>query len=444
MPSRWLLARPALAACAIIACGSLAPARAEVKPTFKDHVDRVIATFTGDPAASVDYDMKHVLDTWRGMGPKPLETLAVADARRQPTPIEAAALLLKNHGLTLDTYDITTKDVSFPGPGGMLKARIYTPSAKSGNTGDTPRPVIVFYHGGGFVLENEASTDATSRAIAGGVEAIVIAPDYSLAPEHKFPSAQADALAAYKWATENAESVGGDPNRVAVAGEGAGALLAVDTTIAAHHDKLNQASALVLITPVAGINLKTNSWLEDSAARPWNDKAVAWAFDLFLPRPDDKYDPRIDLVGKADVDGLPPTTIITAEVDPLRSDGERLGSKLQIATVPVAIRDYPGVTHDFFGMGMAVDKAAEAQSFVAQQLKIAFTPKSNAAIALEDLGIAPYPEALGPTTSSPPVATISAGDAKRTSQQVDGSQGGGSQQGGAQQGGAQGGEAGGK
>ena len=415
-----LVARSVLVGSVLLACG-LMPARAAVKPTFRDRVDQVIATFTGDPAANVDYDLKHVLDTWRGMGPKPLETLPVADARRQPTPIEAAALLLKNHGLKLDAYDIATRDVSFPSPAGPLGARIYTPAAGAG-TPDAPKPVVVFYHGGGFVLENRASTDATSRAIAGGAGAIVIAPDYSLAPEHKFPAAQADALAAYRWVLENAASFGGDPKRVAMAGEGAGALLAADTAIAVHRDKLPEARALVLITPIAGINLKTNSWLEDSAARPWNDKAVAWAFNLFLPRPEDRQDPRIDIVGAADVSGLPSTTIVTAEDDPLRSDGERLGGKLQIATVPVAIRDYPGVTHDFFGMGMAVERAAEAQRFVARQLRIAFEPRGSAALALEDLGIAPYPEAPDPATSSPAATTISDEDAKKTGQDISASQ----------------------
>ncbi len=411
---RTPIARSLLVATALAASGA-APARADVTPTLKDRVDRVVATFLGDPAANVDYDLKHVLDTWRGMGPKPLETLSIADARRQPTPIEAAALLLKDHGLKLDTYDIATRDITFPGPGGELRARVYTPA--SVDTGGKPRPVVVFYHGGGFALENGASTDATSRAIAGGAGVIVIAPDYSLAPEHKFPAAQADALAAYKWVLGNAASFEGDANKVALAGEGAGALLATDAAIAARREQLPEASALVLITPVAGINLKTNSWLEDSAARPWNDKAIAWAFNLFLPRSTDKYDPRIDIVGKANVNGLPPTTIVTAEVDPLRSDGERLGGKMQIATVPVAIRDYPGVTHDFFGMGMAVEKAAEAQIFVAQQLKIAFKPTGNAALALEDLGVAPYPEAPGPTTT-PASVTVSGADAKKVGQQI--------------------------
>ena len=179
-------------------------------------------------------------------------------------------------------------------------------------------------------------------------------------------------------------------------------MLATDTAIATAGAGLAKPAGLVLITPAAGIDLKTNSWLEDKAARPWNDKAVDWAFQLFLPQQSDKNDPRIDIVGKADVDGLPPTTIVTAEIDPLRSDGERLGGMLKLATLPVSMRDYPGVTHDFFGMGAAVDKAAQAQSFVADQLSKDFFPPNNAAVALQDLGIAPYSEAPDPATTPPP------------------------------------------
>ena len=127
----------------------------------------------------------------------------------------------------------------------------------------------------------------------------------------------------------------------------------------------------------------------------------------------------------ASVDGLPPTTIVTAEVDPLRSDGERLGGKLSIATVPVAIRDYPGVTHDFFGMGMAVEKAAMAQAFVAEQLKRAFASKNNAALALEDLGVAPYPESGDPTTVAPAAATLPSESAKKQAQDLKPQQGDG-------------------
>lgn len=384
---------PALAASLLVPVA----ARAAAKATWWDRIDQVFDTFTGDPAADVDIDMKHVLDKWRSMNPKPLETLSPDDARRQPSPIEAAAILAKNSKEPLEPFAVEVRDITVAGAAGSLKAKVFTPTKKVGK----PLPVVVFFHGGGFVLPNDASTDASSRALAGSSGSIVISPEYRLAPENKFPAAPDDAAAAYRWVTENAGSFGGDPARIAIAGEGAGGMLAADTAIAARDRKMAKPLALVLITPASGTNLKTNSWMEDSAARPWNDKAVAWAVNLYLPKPENKSDPRIDLVDKADLSNLPPTTIVTAEIDPLRSDGERLGGKLKRATVPVAMRDYDGVTHDFFGMGQIVDKAATAQQFVAAQLKKAFAPPSNQAVALEELGIAPYDQAPDPASVQP-------------------------------------------
>ena len=358
---------------AVLLAGSLlfpAAANAE-KATLRDRFDQIVATFLRDPAAGVDIDLKHVLDTWRSLGPKPLETLSVEDARRQPTPIEAAALLMKKQGRTLDPFKVETRDVTFPGPAGSMKARVFLPAGAAG----TPRPVVLFFHGGGFVLENGASTDVTSRALAGTSGMIVVAPDYRLAPEAKFPAAADDAVAAYAWVLANAGTFGGDPAKVALAGEGAGGMLAVDTGMAARERKMPRPVAQLLITPAAGIDMGTPSYLQDAAARPWSEKAVMWAFGLTLADPAQKHDPRIDLIGQGNMDGMPPTTIITAEVDPLRSDGERLGGKLKLATVPVELRDYPGVTHDFFGMGAAVEKAAEAQRFASDQLKAAMAPK---------------------------------------------------------------------
>ncbi len=364
-----------LAGAALVAGAVLPPSGAEAKvtPTLKDRFDQILATFLRDPSAGVDIDMKHVLDAWRGMGPKPLETLSVAEARQQPTPIEAAAHVLRKAGATLDPFNVTTRDMVATGAAGPMPARVFLPGGDT--AGGKLRPVIVFYHGGGFVLENGASTDASSRALAGTSGFIVIAPNYRLAPEAKFPAAVDDALAAYRWVLANAASFGGDARQVALAGEGAGGMLAVDTSMAARDLHLPLPKVQVLITPVAGIDTKTASYLQDAAARPWSEKAVAWAFNLVLKDPGEKNDPRIDMIGRGDMNGLPPTVIITAEIDPLRSDGERLGGKLKLATVPVEMRDYPGVTHDFFGMGAAVEEAARAQRFAADCLKNGFAPK---------------------------------------------------------------------
>lgn len=365
------------------------------KPTIKDRFDQVLATFLGDPAANVDIDMKHVLDTWRGMNPKPLEDLTPDEARRQPSPIEAAAKLLAEHGKSLEPAGIETKDMEVRGAEGPLKARLYTPNTAPPGGAKT-RPLIVFFHGGGFVLANDAGSAASARALAGATGAMVLAADYRLAPEHKFPAGPDDAFAVYKWALANLDALGADPTKVALAGEGAGGMLAVDTAVAAREAHLPRPVALALITPAAGIDLKTNSWLEDSTARPWNKAAVEWALRQYLPTPQSINDPRIDLIGKADLDGLPPTIIVTAEDDPLRSDGERLGGKLRRATVPVEMRDYPGVTHDFFGMGAAVKKAATAERFVGEVLTRYFNPPPREAMALQRMGVAPYPEAPDP------------------------------------------------
>ena len=373
------------------------------KPTIWDRVDQIFSTFMMDPAANVDIDLKRVLDTWRDMKPKPFDELSAEDARRQPSPIDAAASVLQKQGKTLDPYPIEVKDTTFPGADGELKARIYIPQDASSTKAGELRPVIVFYHGGGFVLENTAGTEASARAIAQMAHAIVVAPDYRLAPEHKFPAAPDDALAAYKWVIANAASFGGNAGKIAIAGEGAGGNLAMDTAIAARDANLQRPVALALITPAAGIDLKTNSWLEDSTARPWNKEAVKWALGKYLPDPAAKYDPRLDIVGKADLSKLPVTIIVTAEDDPLRSDGERLGGKLKRAFVPVDMRDYPGMTHDFFGMGGAVEGAAEAEHFVGDNLMRAFNPPANDVLALERMGVAPYTEAADPVTNPPDV-----------------------------------------
>lgn len=374
---------------------------AEAKATWKDRVEQIVATFIGDPAANVDIDLKHVLDQWRAMKPKPLDELSAEDARRQPTPVDAAEHLVEKEGKKVAPYPMTVREVTFPGADGSLTAHVYTPDgsahveAKPTSTKEL-RPVVVFYHGGGFVLANTKGSEASAKAIAHGADAIVVSIDYRLAPEHKFPAAPDDALAGYKWVADNAQTLGGDPARIALAGEGAGGNLAVNTAIAARAAKLPKPIALALIAPAAGVNLKTNSWMEDSAARPWNKEAVQWALKQYLPDNAALADPRLDIVGKANVEGLPTTIIVTAEDDPLRSDGERLGGKLKRATVPVEMRDYPGMTHDFFGMGVAVAKAAEAERFVGAQLKKAFHPPTADTVALEQMGVAPYPEAPDP------------------------------------------------
>ncbi|HEV7874016.1 MAG TPA: alpha/beta hydrolase [Enterovirga sp.] len=342
----------------------------EQKPTIKDRVDTAVATVTGSPMANADTDMKHVLDALKKLDPKPIEKLSAAEARQQPSAADAVKQLLKDQGKsTAPEPGVTTKNLTYSGPGGSQPARIYTPGGASGQ----PLPVVVYYHGGGFVIADLDTYDATPRAIAQMANAIVVSVEYRHAPENKFPAAHEDAFAAYKWAAENARSFGGDASKLAIMGESAGGNLAINTAIAVRDQNAPKPVYVVAVYPMAGTDLNTQSYKDNADAKPLNKPMMQWFYDNAKGSDADLQDPRLNIVGKADLKGLPPTTVVTVEIDPLRSEGQMLADKLKQAGVPVQARDYTGVTHEFFGMGNVVQKAKEAEMAAAQDLKTAFT-----------------------------------------------------------------------
>lgn len=344
-------------------------------PTTKDKVDAVIATVTLDPMKNVDADLKHVLDKVKDLGFKPIEKLSPQDARAQPTPADGVKALLKDAGKSAaPDASVTVKDVKYPGANGEIGARVYMPAGAS--TGGA-LPVVLYFHGGGWVISGLDAYDASPRALAKGLNAIVVSADYSYAPEKKFPAAHDDAMAAYKWVLANAKEWGGDPAKVALVGESAGGNLAINTAIAARDAKLQKPAAEVLVYPVAGVNTDSPSYKDDASAKPLNKDMMLWFFDKVLKSDADKNDPRLDIIGKADVKDLPPTTIILAQIDPLRSDGEMLADKLKKAGVQTEIKTYAGMTHEFFGLGQVVTKAKEAEDFAVARLKSAFSSGEN-------------------------------------------------------------------
>jgi acetyl esterase/lipase len=230
----------------------------------------------------------------------------------------------------------------------------------------------VYYHGGGFVIADIDVYDATPRAIARGLQAIVVSAEYRHAPEAKFPAQHEDAVAAYKWVLANAASFGGDPARVALMGESAGGNLATNVAIAARDQNLKKPAYVVAIYPVAGTSMETQSYKDNASAKPLNAEMMAWFVKHTISSDADKDDPRLDLIGKADLRQLPPFTIVTAEIDPLRDDGKMLADKLQDAGVSVKHRDYQGMTHEFFGLGNVVAKAKGAQDAAIADLRAAF------------------------------------------------------------------------
>jgi acetyl esterase/lipase len=195
--------------------------------------------------------------------------------------------------------------------------------------------------------------------------------DYRLAPEHKFPAAWLDAFAAYRWATENAQRLGGDPRQVALAGESAGGNLALATAIAARDADVRQPLHVLAIYPVAQTDLETESYIENAIALPLNRAMMQWFFEHTTRNGADLQDTRLRLID-APLERLPPVTLISARIDPLRSDSAKLEAALRRADVAVERRDYAGVTHEFFGAAAVVAKARAAQLWAGERLRKAF------------------------------------------------------------------------
>jgi acetyl esterase/lipase len=329
------------------------------------------ATVASAPATppQADAQMQAVLDQLGTMGGKPIETLTAVEARKQPSPADAVKALLESQGKPTTPETVAkVENRTFPGAGGPVPIRIYTPTG----AGKDPLPVVLYIHGGGWVIADLDTYDASPRAIANAAQAIVVSTHYRQGPEHPFPAAHDDTLAAYRWVLSNAAKFGGDPKRVALVGESAGGNMAANIAIAARDQQLQAPLAQVLVYPVADDDLNSPSYVENANAKPLNKPMIEWFVKQYLGDPKKASDPKISLVDQPDLSNLPPATIVLAQIDPLRSDGEKYAEKLTAAGVPVTLKTYDGVAHEFFGMGAAVDKAKEAQQFVGTQLRSVF------------------------------------------------------------------------
>ncbi len=320
----------------------------------------------GTPAPA-NAQMQAVLDQLAKLGGQPIETLPPDEARKQPSPANAVTALLQSQGQAATPEAVASvEDSSFPGPGGPVAIRIYKPA------GDKPLPVVLYVHGGGWVIADLDTYDASPRALANAAQAIVVSTHYRQGPEHKFPAAHDDVLAAYQWLLANAADLGGDPKRIGVVGESAGGNMAANVAIAARDQGWQAPLAQVLVYPVADNDLNSTSYIENATAKPLNKPMIEWFVKHYLNSPEESADPRIALVKQPNLAGLAPATIILAQIDPLRSDGEKYAEKLKAAGTPVTVHRYDGVTHEFFGMGAVVDEAKSAQQVAAEALKTAF------------------------------------------------------------------------
>ena len=319
-----------------------------------------------DRQSKLDPQMKAVLDELASLGGKPIESLPPEEARKQPTPADSVKSLMKKKGMSTEPEPVgKTEDRKI----GSNPARVYWPKE-----GKKPYPLVVYYHGGGWVIADINVYDATPRAIADQAGAIVISAEYRHAPEHKFPSAHDDAFAAYKWALANAKSLGGDPKKVAVMGESAGGNMAAAVSMMAREQKVQMPIYQALVYPVGQCGrYDSKSYNENAMAKPLNKAMMEYFCKNYVSKPEDQDNPHLSIVKAKDLKGLPAATVITDEIDPLMSEGKQYADMLKDAGVKVEYKNYDGVTHEFFGMGTVVDKAKDAEAKVASDLRSAFS-----------------------------------------------------------------------
>ncbi|RYD69369.1 MAG: alpha/beta hydrolase, partial [Sphingobacteriales bacterium] len=291
-------------------------------------------------------EMQAVIEKLVSYGDKPIETLSAVDARKNHTPTDAVMDLAKSNNITIPAPKVDTVGKDIDVTGGKIHLRVYTP--KSGNG---PFPLIVYYHGGGFVIADLDVYNASAQGLAEQVNAVVVSVAYRLAPENKFPTAHNDAFAAYEWAVKNASDLKADPAKIAVVGESAGGNLAANVSIMAKAKNIMVPVHQVLVYPIAQADMNTESYKMYADAKPLNKAMMTWFTEKYLTTMIEAQNPKMSLVN-ANLKGLPPTTIITAEIDPLHDDGVMLANKLSAAGVKVNSRNYEGVTHEFFGMAL--------------------------------------------------------------------------------------------
>jgi len=294
-------------------------------------------------------------------GARPLYEMSLAEARAADL-----ASIKADRGNAYPVGEVVPLRV--PGPDGDLDARLYRPAGAP----DGPLPVLAYFFGGGWVLGNLETGDGVCRRLCADAGCLVVAVAYRLAPEHPFPAAPRDCHAAVTWLAEHAAELGGDPGRIAVAGDSAGGNLAAAVTLQAR-EAGPALAAQVLIYPNVAYGADTPSMRDNTDPYFFNRTSVDWYWGHYLADPADGADPLASPLGAADLGGLPPALVITAEYDPLRDEGEQYAERLRAAGVPVELARYDGMTHGFFTMTGALEAAREATARAAEYLRKAFS-----------------------------------------------------------------------
>jgi acetyl esterase len=294
---------------------------------------------------ALDPTVKTLLDGLAAAGGPALGTQSVAETRaafdNMPLPRKQIELA-------------SVEDRKIPGPAGAIAVRIYQPD------GAGVKPVLVYLHGGGWVIGTLDSYDATCRELAQGAGCVVVAVDYRLAPEHRYPAAPEDCYAALRWVAANAASLGADARRLAVGGDSAGGNLSAVVSQMAR-DKGGPAIRFqLLIYPVTDADFTRRSYVDNAEGYLLTTASMRWFWDHYLPDPGQRAEPYASPLRAADLSGLPPAWVCTAEFDPLRDEGEAYAKRLQQAGVSTTLTRFDGLIHGFISMGLVAPRAQAA------------------------------------------------------------------------------------
>jgi acetyl esterase len=254
----------------------------------------------------------------------------------------------------------------FPGPAGEIPVRVYRPEVAG------KLPLLVYYHGGGFVICDLDTHDGVCRQLANRARCAVVSVDYRLAPEAKFPAGPEDCYAAARHAADHAAELGVDGRRIAVGGDSAGGNLAVVVALMARCRGGPSLRHQLLVYPVTNHDFETASYRENAEGYLLTRSMMQWFWGHYLEEPAAGEHPWASPLREPDLSGLPAATVLTAEYDPLRDEGEAFAERLRAAGVPTTLTRYDGMFHGFFGMSAAIDRAGDALDEAAAALRSAF------------------------------------------------------------------------
>jgi acetyl esterase len=307
-------------------------------------------------------EAQKVCDLIVSSGRPPIETMSPPQAR--------AVYLASKPILQPDPEPVAElTELAATGPAGPIRLRLYRGRPAGQNTA---QPVLVYFHGGGWVIGDLESHDQVCRAFANAVPCTVIAVDYRLAPEHKFPAAVDDAIAATRWIAANAATLGIDPRRIAVAGDSAGGNLSAVVCLDARDRREAMPVLQILIYPSTDMAMATASLEQFAEQLPLTRKGMRWFVDHYLRSAEDVKDWRASPSRASSLRGLPPALVITAGFDPLRDEGEAFAKALSEAGVPVTLERFEGQIHGFLTMGRIIADSRRAIDLAAAALRKAF------------------------------------------------------------------------